>query len=186
MTLTEQDWQDAATLLGCEVAAIKAVADVESPGAGFLASGEPYVLFEAHLFSRFTNHFYDDSHPQISSRTWNRQLYRNSKGEHERLQQAALLNRDAAMKSASWGRFQICGFNWQRCGFASLQDFINAMYNDEAAHLRAFCEFIRSSGLADELQRKDWTGFARGYNGPQFLANAYDTKLAAAYQRHAA
>jgi hypothetical protein len=185
MSLTESDWQHAATLLGCDVAAIKAVADVESPGAGFLSSGEPYILFEAHIFSRLTNHFYDDSHPQISSRTWNRQLYRNSKGEHERLQQAVQLNRNAALQSASYGRFQICGFNWQRCGYASLQDFINDMYKDEAAHLKAFCGFIKSMGLADELQRKDWIGFARGYNGPQFSANNYDEKLQAAHQRYA-
>jgi hypothetical protein len=185
MTLTDQDWKDAAALLGCDVAAVRAVADVESPGAGFLTTGEPYILFEAHLFSRFTGHKYDESHPKLSSRTWNRELYRNSRGEHERLQQAVALDRDAALQAASWGRFQICGFNWQRCGFASLQDFINAMYKDEREHLLAFCNFVKSKGLADELQRRDWIGFASVYNGPSFSANNYDTRLESAYQRYA-
>lgn len=39
MKLTEQDYKDAAGLLGVDVAAIKAVTEVESAGSGFLPSG---------------------------------------------------------------------------------------------------------------------------------------------------
>ncbi len=185
MKLTGHDYQRAASLLGCEVAAIRAVADVESPGAGFMETGQPFILFEAHVFSRLTGHQYDATHPDISSPTWNRALYRNSAGEHDRLAKAVALNRDAALQSASWGRFQLMGFNWKRCGFTSLQTFVNAMYRDEAAHLDAFCQFILSMGLADELQRRDWVGFASVFNGPSYAANNYDTRLASSYQRHA-
>ncbi|NBT89135.1 MAG: DUF3380 domain-containing protein, partial [Flavobacteriaceae bacterium] len=31
------------------------------------------------------------------------------------------------------------------------------------------------------LKAKDWAGFAKGYNGPAYAKNAYDTKLAGAY-----
>ncbi|WP_262919099.1 N-acetylmuramidase family protein [Niabella hibiscisoli] len=48
--LTEKDFQDAARQLNCEVAAIKAVAEVESKGDGFLPTGEPKILFERHIF----------------------------------------------------------------------------------------------------------------------------------------
>jgi len=73
--LSESDYQDIAKELGCKVAAIKAVADVESSGDAFFSNGKPKILYEAHIFSRYTNHIYDQSHPSISSRHWNRSLY---------------------------------------------------------------------------------------------------------------
>lgn len=182
MELTDRDFQRAASLLGCEVAAIRAVADVESSGLGFLADGQPQILFEAHVFSRLTDHVYDASNPDISSRSWNKALYKGGVKEHARLKAACDINRDAALQSASWGEFQIMGFNWKRCGYESLQEFINAMYRSPSEHLTAFCRFMQSMGLADELQRKDWAGFARGFNGVSFASNRYDERLASAYE----
>ena len=34
------------------------------------------------------------------------------------------------------------------------------------------------------LKAKDWAGFAKMYNGPNYQINDYDTKLAAAYRRY--
>jgi two-component sensor histidine kinase len=50
--LTEEDYKRAARRLGCSVAAIKAVAEVEAPGSGFLPDGRPKILFERHIFRR--------------------------------------------------------------------------------------------------------------------------------------
>lgn len=185
MSLTEQDYSRAASILGCEAAAIHAVADLESNGAGFLPDGRPRILFEASVFSRLTEHIYDQAHPDISSYAWNRSLYRSGTQEYERMDKAAALNRDAAWQAASWGTFQIMGMNWRRCGYASLQDFVDGMHLSESEHLTAFCKFIQSSGLSDELQRKDWLGFALGYNGRSEALNHYDTRLAMAYASYA-
>jgi hypothetical protein len=183
MKLTDQDYARAAQLLGCNPAAVRAVAAVESAGSGFLEDGRPKILFEAHIFSRLTGHKFDDSHPHISARAWNRSLYVGNEGEHPRLNEAAALDRDAALQSASWGRFQIMGFNWSRCGFKSVQAFVEAMYRNEGEHLIAFCYFVKSMALDDELRRLDWVGFARGYNGPSFAANSYDARLAKAFEQ---
>ena len=51
MNLSEADFEWAAKELGCEVAVVKAVDDVESKGKGFLPCGIPVILFEAHVFS---------------------------------------------------------------------------------------------------------------------------------------
>lgn len=187
MALSDQDFQRAAKRLGCDVPAIKAAAEVEAAGQGFLSSGEPKVLFEAHIFDRLTNGRFRRSHPNLSSVRWDRSLYGPSgQHQHKRLAQAVALDREAALQSASYGAFQVMGFNWKRCGYNSLQAFINAMYRSESDHLDAFVGYVLSSGLADELQRKDWAGFARGYNGPSFAENRYDAKLAAAYRKHSA
>jgi hypothetical protein len=48
--LNDNDFQEAATLLNCDVPAIKAVAEVESAGDGFLSDGRVKNLFEGDKF----------------------------------------------------------------------------------------------------------------------------------------
>jgi len=190
MNLTSESFARAAAALGCDVAAIRAVCEVEAPSGGFDAAGQPRILFEGHLFSKLTGGRYDATHPTISYPRWVRTFYatgpnadaRNA-GEHRRLQVATSLDRAAALQSASWGKFQILGSNWKDAGFASLQAFINAMYASEDAHLDSFVQLIKSWGLAPTLRDRRWADFAKRYNGPAYAQNQYDTKLAAAYAR---
>jgi hypothetical protein len=186
MPLSEQSYRQVAQGTGLEPEKIKAVDEVESRGEGFLPSGEPRILFEAHWFSRFTDGKYDESHPEISSPEWDPSLYEGGAAEHDRLQEATDLNRDAALKSASWGRFQIMGFNWQACGYDSLQAFVNGMYESEEEHLRAFLAFLRNEDLLDPLRQEDWRTFARGYNGPKYDNHDYHIRLRDAYQEQIA
>ena len=180
--MKEPNYTDAAKELGCEVAVIKAVAQVESNGRGEFANGQPKVLFEAHVFSRLTKGLYDKTHPSLSSAKWNKDLYVGGEAEHFRLQEAAGIDRTAALMATSWGKFQIMGENYRECGYRSLQDFINAMYRGESGQLEAFVGFIKHTGLDKVLQRRDFTEFARRYNGPGFKRNKYDEKIAAAYR----
>lgn len=183
-SLTDDDFERAALALDCDVPAIKAVCEVEAPRGGFLPGGEPVILFEAHHFSRLTNGAFNASHPWISSRAWNRALYKGGQAEHVRLAEAAALDRDAALQSASWGKFQIMGFNFYACGFAGIQDFINAMYESEGRHLDAFVGFVKHERIDGPLREHRWADFARRYNGAGYAANQYDVKLAAAWARH--
>lgn len=189
-TLQETDFVRAAARLDCDVAAIKAVCEVEAPGGGFDKDGLPRILFEGHVFSRLTRHIYDISWPAISYKRWTREYYargpdsnaRNA-GEHKRLGIAAALDRDAALQSASWGKFQVLGENWHIAGFQSLQKFINAMYLGEAEHLNAFIGYVQYRGLVPALREGRWADFAKAYNGPAYAENQYDIKLAAAHRK---
>lgn len=186
--LTEQDFQRAASALHCDVPAIKAVDEVESRGAGFLPDGRPKILFERHIFRRQLLAL------GIDTARFEREMpgivnadpggYVGGAGEWKRMDDAVAINRDAALASASYGRYQIMGFNWKAAGAVSLQDFINDMYRSEGAHLDAFVAFVMHEGLADKLRRHEWAAFASRYNGPGFRKNRYDTKLAAAYAKH--
>ena len=182
-TLTEQDFIVAAATLGCSVAVVKAVCQVEAPKGGFLPSGEPTILFERHQCSKRTGRLFDISHPHISNQKPGG--YLGGQAEHDRLAEAVALNRHAALESTSWGKFQIMGFNHAPAGFASLQSFITAMYEGEGPQLEAFVSFIRHEGLAVFLRDRRWADFARRYNGVNFAINSYDTKLAAAYKAFA-
>jgi hypothetical protein len=173
---------EAARDIGCDEAAIRAVIDVESRG-GFLPDKRPKILFERHLFHRHTRGRFSASHPDISAELGGG--YKGKAAEYERLERAISLDREAALKSASWGAFQILGSNHAAAGFSDVEGFCRAMCQGEDEHLKAFVSFVQANHLDDELCRRDWAGFARGYNGPSYRKFEYDTKLEAAYRYHA-
>lgn len=182
--LTDKDFEDAALILGCEKAAIKAVCDVEAPKGGFNPDGTPITLFEGHKFYKYTNGRFAKDFPSVCYPTWTRKWYGKTWQEEEaRLKLAMRLDPRAAKLSASWGRFQIMGFNYALCGYTAVDDFVVAMHESEASQLHAFCEYVIHTGLNDELKNHDWTEFARRYNGADFWANRYNLKLAVAYER---
>src|SRR6185295_10213057 len=98
---------------------------------GFLADGRPKILFEAHVFGQRTQQRFTRSHPALSSRTWNRALYQGGAREWARLAAAMQLDRRAALESASWGAFQIMGFNFAACGFSDVEAMVAAMRTEE-------------------------------------------------------
>jgi hypothetical protein len=188
-TLTDEDFARAAKELNVEVAAIRAVAEVEAAGAGFIADGRPAILYEAHIFHKETNGRYPNAKDRrgvvLSSPSWNRSLYgATGAAQHTRYEDARVLNPDAANKACSWGTFQILGQNYAACGFDDSQAFVDAMWSGgAAAHLDAFVAFVKANNLDGPLRAKNWAAFARGYNGPSYAVNKYDTKMASAYAR---
>lgn len=177
--------------LNIEPAALKAVIDVEAAGEGFDKQGRPTILFEPHIFWDELGkiHYYTKrtelakKHKGLLSQEWDKSLYRIGGSSHDKLKIGADLHWEAAHKSASWGLGQIMGFNAQKIGYATLKDFIDDMYESEAKQLKAMGMFLKANGLISKLQRHDWAGFARGYNGSAYAKNQYDTKLAAAYAK---
>lgn len=190
--LTEEDFLQASKLLDCDIEAIKAVCYVEAPKGGFNEDDTPITLFEGHWFHRFTNGKYSDKiliidgkNKNISYSKWTRKYYgKNQEEEKMRLEAASKLDRNAALMSASWGKFQIMGFNFAICGFKTIQQFVNAMYHSECKQLYAFCNYILNIGLDRELKLHLWEEFAYRYNGPLYKKNRYAWRLERAYLRY--
>jgi hypothetical protein len=181
-SITESAFRSAAEELGVEPAVIKAVDEVESRGDGFLPDGRVKILFERHKFHHFTHGKFSASHPDISSP---KSGGYGKAGAHQyaRFSEAFALDPIAAMKSASWGKFQIMGFNHEAAGFKTVGEFVDAMKVSEDEQLKAFVNLIKSFGLVGELRAHDWASFARQYNGAAYKKNNYDAKMAAAYER---
>lgn len=188
--LTEQQIKDAAKNANIEYAALKAVIEVEARSSGFFSNGEPAILFERHVFWRqlgairwFTMRLKIMAlHPRVCNKYSGGYGYFSE--QHDKLRIAASYNRDAALQSASWGIGQVMGYHWKALDYPSLQQFINDMYHSEAKQLEAMIRYIKVNNLVDELQRHDWAGFARGYNGAGYKRNNYDEKLRQAYNKH--
>ncbi|HEY7751970.1 MAG TPA: N-acetylmuramidase family protein [Ignavibacteriaceae bacterium] len=188
--LSEKDLKDLADELGIELAAIKAVNEVESSGRGFLTSGKPKILFEGHIFwSQLKKHGLNPQNfvtgnEDILYPKWTKEFYKGGEKEYDRLNRAKAIHESAALESASWGLFQIMGFHFEILGYNSVQEYVDSMYISEGNHLKAFGKFIQSQGLVRHLKNKDWAKFAKGYNGAGYKLNKYDEKLAAAYKKY--
>lgn len=184
--IAEADYQTAADALGVPVARVKAVAEVEASGADFWTidgQPKPPIRHEAHWFGKLTGYRFNDSHPRISSRKWNPTLAAGTRaGAWAQHEEAAALDKDAAIQSASWGPFQIMGFHWKKLGFPSPQAFRDAMFT-APGQLDCFVHFIKASPpIEDAMQRGDWEAFENHYNGGGF-GGAYARKIEAALER---
>lgn len=182
---SDELWNKLATSLGIEVPVLKAVAYVESSGSGFLpSSSKPKVLFEGHVFHRLTGGIYDDEYPNLSYRKWSREKYSGSlAGEWRRLEAACQLNRPAALQSASWGMFQIMGFNYAYCGCPDVEAFVAMQYAGVDEQTECFARFIARPPFLEAPKSKDWETFAAAYNGPAHAKNNYVGKLSKAYEQ---
>lgn len=191
------DYCFTAERLGVHVSSVRAVDAVESAGSGFLArTKRPKILFEGHYFYKFLKR--KNLHttaareiPTIAYRKWTKRHYFGREKEYQRLAAATEfchrhgVSDGLALVSASWGRFQVMGANYRVCGYRTVEEFVEDMFEDEANHLNAFIEYLENTDLVDDLQRADadhrnvdaWRGLARGYNGKGYVRNRYHIKM---------
>ncbi|MDR6377614.1 N-acetylmuramidase domain-containing protein [Paraburkholderia caledonica] len=202
--ITDQDWSDAASAIGCEIPVIKAFAHVESHGAGFDKQKRPVILYERHVFSRHTNRKFDSKNADISlSKAYttakvdkqkheiaNDDRY-GSQGDHQyqRFEKAYILDAMGAIQACSWGKFQILGENYAN-KFHFPEDFLQAACTSERRHLLdLFVPFVRTKRstklgtLQDALIQKNWASAAYLYNGSGYKKYNYDNKLKEAYEK---
>ncbi|MCS4282221.1 hypothetical protein M2396_000486 [Pseudomonas sp. BIGb0278] len=197
--LKHSDLLQASARLGVPVAAVYALNEVESKGRGFLDNGKPVILFERHVMYKRLQLAGSpgDDQEQLLHRAdlLAKQApnlvnpkaggYIGGSAEHQRLAQARQLDEVAALESASWGGFQVMGYHWQRLGYSSVHDFVDAMMRSEADHLEAFVRYIEAdANLLKALKAQKWATVAKLYNGPDYQRNLYDVKLERAFERH--
>jgi hypothetical protein len=213
--LDEQDFIDSASRLNVELACVKAVQEVESKGSGFLDDGRSIILFERHQFRKELNKAMAadtelvkkimailslkpqgtrDPMLTVQEHLTNTQpdIYNSTPGgyvcgsnEYNRLAKAAILDRDSARRSCSWGLFQIMGWHHSNLGFNTVNDMVASFDVSERNQLLGFCNFILGKAdprLLPALRSKNWLAFARAYNGP--AQQGYDIKLAIAYEKY--
>ena len=194
--LDEEDYKNAALKLRCEIEVIKAVDEVESNGSGFNEDGSPKILFEAHRFYRELQKIgidpeqYKKGNEDIIQRYWSdaRKYYLGKEAEYTRLIKATELLPDKkalapALKSASWGRFQILGSNHKYCGYTDVILYVMAMDLSEKKHLDAFVNFVISKGIDKHMRNKDWNNIARLYNGSAYKTHNYHIRMENEYKR---
>ncbi len=200
--ITEEDYVNAAKSIGCEVAVIKAVAEVETKAESFDKRNRPTILYERHQFSKRTKpkRKYDKVNPDISSRKHYKKASKGNKelvasgalhdydlygNSYSKLAKAYSLDKEAALKACSWGKFQIMGFNYVAAGYKTIFSFVEGMCRSEREHLKAFVNFVKSNEILRQAAiKKNWVIFAENYNGEGYAENNYDNKMKKAYKRY--
>lgn len=184
-TLQPVDFVNAAKLLRCDVPAIKAVCDVESEGQGFIPSGLMVLRFEGHEFRKRTKGKFDKQYPTLSHPYMEDCPYnKGTRPDWVRLEEARRLAGDVAFECASYGMFQIMGYHYDLLGYDSAWAMMIDFNKSEANQLKGFCQFVIGTGLAPALRQHRWAAFAEPYNGENYKANKYDTKLASRHLFH--
>lgn len=192
--LKELDIISLAKHLNVEAAVIKAVNAVESSGRGFFIDGRPKILFEGHIFWRelkkrgYSPETMQKGFENVLYPSWTRKYYYGDKREWDRMEKAISISSkadvaEAAYASASYGLFQIMGFHFKSLGYDDILQFVADMKENEGKQLHLFGKFIEVNNLLKYLKQHQWADFAKRYNGAGYLANKYDTKLAAAYKK---
>lgn len=190
--LSEKYLVAGAKRLGVSVTVIKAIAEVETQGDGFLQSSRPKILFERHRMYFYLSQKFGKNkanqlmakHPNIINITTGG--YRGGEAEYIRLNQAKMVDEECALQSASWGRFQLMGENWKDLSYPSVQEFVKQQEQNEALQFEAFlrfCEF--KSGivdgkrwtLLDALRLDNWHVVFTLYNGKNYKRLGYDAKF---------
>lgn len=171
----------AAAHIGVEPAVLWSVVTVETTGCGFLPDRRPKILFERHIFRDRTGGRFNASHPEISGPDAPGHYGPTGAHQYKRLDEAIACDRRAALESASWGIGQIMGFNAGSAGFRDAEDMVSQMMRGENEQIRGMVSFMRANGMHAHLQHRDWTAFARRYNGAGFEKYRYHGKLAEAH-----
>ena len=176
--------------LGVEYAALAAVIQVESNGvAGSMIGNrfEPTIRYEGHYFDKLCPPSVRDAARKAGVSAKEAGVIKNPASQVDRWKlvlKATSFDTSAAYQSVSYGVGQVMGSHWKVLGFKSVDDLVSLARSGFDGQVQLMIKFIKHFGLADELERLDWSGFARGYNGKNYRKNAYDTNMAKAYVLH--
>lgn len=180
--LGADDYRYAQERLEARASMTAATAHVESLQQPFSEAGDPIARIEKHVWNR---HAFNDRarkeigaikvlNPADQAKRWENFNYLFS------------VDPLAAVKSTSFGAFQIMGFNHAACGFEDPLAFLDGMQAGAGAQTLAFCRFIEASpALHGAMKRRDFPTYARHYNGKGYERNKYDIKIRTAERRFA-
>lgn len=192
---------DVAKAEGIAPALLLTVVEVESAGRPYEAADTdpsdglaPTMLFERHVFlselrKRAPAKVAAATKAGLTAESWNKKTayvdQKTSAGRLDVLRRAMKIDRDCAVRATSLGLFQVMGHHAESLGYPDAETMYDSVSRGLVREqIRIGVAFMRKNGLIAKLERKDWKGFALGYNGRGYAKNAYDKKLAAAYAKY--
>lgn len=173
-----------------EPAALLAVVEVESAGTPFWTvngTHRPAIRFEGHWFYKLLSGA--KRRRAVAAGLANPKVGgvrnpANWTARYALLDRAIEIDEDAALKATSWGLGQVMGFNYKKLGFSTVQELVSMAGSGVHGQVELMSRYIKAFGLIDELQNRDWLGFAIAYNGPAARKYRYDQKITKAYLRY--
>lgn len=190
--LTDDDYCQVADEIGIDVPSMKAIVEIEAGKShiGISPSGLPVVNFDTTLFRRriakagINPAKAAREHPEAFAALDIIRYGSIYDAQYARYLAACEIDPQIAAECTFWGMFQIGGFNWNKCGTVSIEQFVDLMSRSERDQLELFSRFLQCGKMIDNIRNHRWSAFARQYNGPGYQSRGYHTRLASAYKKY--
>ncbi|WP_223543368.1 N-acetylmuramidase domain-containing protein, partial [Pseudomonas sp. GL-B-12] len=192
--VTKKHFELLANELGVEKEVLRAIALAETGDKVPFKEYRPgekhaLILYERHYMRRFLLadgmpssevDALSNAEPKIVHTYEASYSYGSLDDQYSRLKRAREINRAAAIKSCSWGKFQVMG-EYYRHLYESADDLEKAQNYCALQHLQYFKIFLtKEKNLIGPMKDKDWTLIAQKYNGKSQIG--YDTKIRSTYE----
>ncbi|MCL2219785.1 MAG: N-acetylmuramidase family protein [Chitinispirillia bacterium] len=150
---------------------LKAIGKKESRGTGFHKSGHAIILFERHkMYKHLKAKNCSAAELNKLTETYPNIVNKESGGynvsSYEKLKTAREIDYDCAVKSCSWGCFQVMGeyYGWL---YSSPAELDLAMCSCELQQFNYFVAYLEKSSaqMIPALKNRDWKKIATLYNG---------------------
>lgn len=166
-------YESEAERLGIDKAMIMAIAKQESKRDSFWEEGQATILFERHKMWKYLEIDagktkeerleLQEEYPNIVNSTAGG--YGKYSEQYEKLEIAKEIHYRSAIKSCSWGKFQVMGFNYA-VAFSTPEEMEEAVNTCEIQQFVFFIGFLENtSGIIDAMKEKQWEKIATLYNG---------------------
>lgn len=207
--VSDNAFEQASKQLGVPQSYVRAIAEVETNGESFLKDGSVKILFERHWFKRKLGEalkkpevckhiasklgvtttsgseliaLIEKKYENICSST--RGGYKGGAAEWDRLNLAMDFDVESGAQAASYGGYQLMGFNHVACGYKTAKDMMLGLAKSESDQFLAMISFIKANAaMLSALKRADWNKFAELYNGSAYVENKYHIKLASSEKK---
>jgi hypothetical protein len=178
--LTNAQINDLAVNSGYEYRVLRSIIQVESGQHGFHpVTGKIIIQFEPSWFRRL----YKDWAAATRHITWQSNQVGNQAAEWKAFNSAFAVNAEAAMKSTSIGMMQLMGFHYAETGFKRVGEMWDFAKESEHNQVLLAIKWIKTVPQLDlAIKNKDWQLIAYYYNGANYRAFHYDTRLLSAYR----
>ncbi|WP_426476710.1 N-acetylmuramidase domain-containing protein [Chryseobacterium sp. CBSDS_008] len=199
--VTDKHFESLAKDIGVEAKVFKAVAIVESGGRkSFLnVNGEQKakILYERHYMYRFLKKIKTqeelnnlkkntpDLVHNIGTYKDKNASYGSEKEQFEKLKKAKEIDSDSAIKSCSWGKFQVMGkyYNYLYTSPIEMEKAMNMCEVQHFAYFKVYLKDVTGASMIKAMKEKNWDKIAELYNGPDYEINKYHTKMKNQYEK---
>ena len=176
-------WSQLAKSLGVEEPALRAVAEVESAGSGFLADRDlPKILFEGHAFHRLTGGRFD-AHKDISYPKWDKTKYKGPVGRMVAPGKSGGARPRGRASIGQLGDVPVDGVQLRAVRLPRRGSLRRGSPPGRGRTSESTLPLHRQAPFLEALRTKDWARLRTRLQRRGLCEERYDKKMAKAYAR---
>lgn len=112
-------------------------------------------------------------------------IYGTEKEQFKKIDEAKKIDNDSAIKSCSWGKFQVMGkyYNYLYESPAEMEEAMNMCEVQHFAYFKVYLKDVVGSAIITAMKNKNWAKIAELYNGPDYAVKKYHINMDKEYNK---